>query len=79
VGSNPTPSACSGAKMGAVFLFGVWLSPVERCVRDTEVPGSSRGARGFGMRSPENLRAPLSSLANHLFYGVGIAVGIALV
>jgi hypothetical protein len=33
----------------------------------------------FGRRSPEGLRAPLSSLANHLFYGVGIAVGIALV
>lgn len=36
---------------------------------------------GFGMlgrRSPEGLKAPLSSLANHLFYGVGIAVGIAL-
>jgi uncharacterized membrane protein YeaQ/YmgE (transglycosylase-associated protein family) len=37
---------------------------------------------GFGVagrRSPEGMRAPLSSLANHLFYGVGIAVGIALV
>jgi uncharacterized membrane protein YeaQ/YmgE (transglycosylase-associated protein family) len=32
-----------------------------------------------GKRSPEGLRAPLSSLANHLFYGVGLAVGIALV
>ena len=25
------------------FLFGVWLSPVERCVRDAEVPGSNPG------------------------------------
>jgi uncharacterized membrane protein YeaQ/YmgE (transglycosylase-associated protein family) len=36
---------------------------------------------GFGVcgrRSPEGMRAPLSSLANHLFYGVGLAVGIAL-
>jgi hypothetical protein len=33
----------------------------------------------FGRRSPEGLRAPLSSLANHLFYGVGLVVGIALV
>lgn len=36
---------------------------------------------GFGMlgrRSPEGLKAPLSSLANHAFYGVGMAVGIAL-
>ena len=37
---------------------------------------------GFGMlgrRSPEGLRAPLSSLANHLFFGLGMAMGIALV
>jgi uncharacterized membrane protein YeaQ/YmgE (transglycosylase-associated protein family) len=37
---------------------------------------------GFGMigrRSPEGMRAPLSSLANHLFYGVGLAVGVALI
>jgi hypothetical protein len=33
----------------------------------------------FGRRSSEGLRTPLSSLANHLFYGVGVAVGIALV
>jgi len=33
----------------------------------------------FGRLSPEGIRSPLSSLANHLFYGVGIAVGIALV
>jgi uncharacterized membrane protein YeaQ/YmgE (transglycosylase-associated protein family) len=33
----------------------------------------------FGGRSSEGLKAPLSSLANHLFYGLGIAVGIALV
>ena len=28
----------------APFLFGAWLSPVERCVRDAEVPGSNPGA-----------------------------------
>jgi uncharacterized membrane protein YeaQ/YmgE (transglycosylase-associated protein family) len=39
----------------------------------------SMGFGAFGRRSPEGMRAPLSSLANHLFYGVGIAVGIALV
>ena len=43
-GSNPTLSACSGAKMGAVFSVGAWLSQVERCVRDAEVPGSNPGA-----------------------------------
>jgi hypothetical protein len=39
----------------------------------------SMGLGVFGRRSPEGIRAPLSSLANHLFYGVGLAVGIALV
>jgi len=39
----------------------------------------SMGFGVFGRRSPEGIRAPLSSLANHLFYGVGLAVGIVLV
>jgi hypothetical protein len=37
---------------------------------------------GFGVcgrRSPDGIKAPLSSLANHLFYGVGLAAGVALV
>jgi len=38
----------------------------------------SMGFGVFGRRSPEGMRAPLSSLANHLFYGVGLAVGVAL-
>jgi uncharacterized membrane protein YeaQ/YmgE (transglycosylase-associated protein family) len=38
----------------------------------------SMGFGVFGRRSPEGLKAPLSGLANHLFYGVGMAVGIAL-
>ena len=39
----------------------------------------SMGLGVFGRRSPEGIRAPLSSLANHLFYGVGLAVGVAMV
>lgn len=39
----------------------------------------SMGLGVLGRRSPDCIRAPLSSLANHLFYGVGLAVGIALV
>ena len=39
----------------------------------------SMGLGVFGRRSPEGIRAPLSSLANHIFYGVGLAVGVALV
>ena len=39
----------------------------------------SMGLGVFGKRSPEGIKAPLSSLANHLFYGVGLAIGIAVV
>lgn len=39
----------------------------------------SMGFGVFGWRSPEGLRAPLSSLANHLFYGLGLAVGVGIV
>jgi hypothetical protein len=38
----------------------------------------SMGLGVFGRRSPDGIKAPLSSLANHLFYGVGLAVGVAL-
>jgi len=38
----------------------------------------SMGLGVAGRRSPEGIRAPLSSLANHLFYGVGLAAGIVL-
>lgn len=38
----------------------------------------SMGMGALGRRSPEGRRAPLSSLANHLFYGLGLALGIAL-
>ena len=38
----------------------------------------SMGLGLFGRRSPEGVRAVLSPLANHLFYGVGLAAGVAL-
>ena len=38
----------------------------------------SMGLGVFGRRSPDGIKSPLSSLANHLFYGVGIAVAVAL-
>jgi uncharacterized membrane protein YeaQ/YmgE (transglycosylase-associated protein family) len=38
----------------------------------------SMGLGVCGRRSPEGIRAPLSSLANHLFYGVGMAVAVTL-
>ena len=39
----------------------------------------SMGLGVLGRRSPDGIKAPLSSLANHLFYGVGLAVGVAAV
>jgi DUF2938 family protein len=32
----------------------------------------------FGWRSPEGIKAPLSSLANHFFFGLGMALAVAL-
>ena len=39
----------------------------------------SMGLGVFGRQSPEGTKATLSSLTNHLFYGLGLAIGIALV
>ena len=38
----------------------------------------SMGLGVFGRLSPDGIKAPLSSLANHLFFGVGMAVAVAL-
>jgi uncharacterized membrane protein YeaQ/YmgE (transglycosylase-associated protein family) len=37
----------------------------------------SMGFGVAGIRSPEGIKSPLSSLANHLFFGVGMAVAVA--
>jgi hypothetical protein len=39
----------------------------------------SLGMGVCGRRSPEGVKSPLSSLANHLFYGIGLAIGVAVV
>jgi hypothetical protein len=38
----------------------------------------SMGMGALGRRSPDGIKAPLSSLANHLFYGAGLAAGVSL-
>ena len=38
----------------------------------------SMGSGVCGRRSPAGIKAPLSSLANHLFFGAGMAVAVAL-
>jgi hypothetical protein len=37
----------------------------------------SMGLGVLGLQSPEGTKAALSSLANHLFYGLGLAIGVA--
>lgn len=39
----------------------------------------SMGFGIFGLRSPEGVKNTLSSLANHAFFGVGMALAVALV
>jgi Protein of unknown function (DUF2938) len=38
----------------------------------------SMGLGVFGRLSPDGIKAPLSSLANHFFFGVGMAIAVAL-
>ena len=38
----------------------------------------SLGLGVFGLRSPEGVKSTLSSLANHIFFGIGMAVAVAL-
>jgi hypothetical protein len=38
----------------------------------------SMGLGICGLKSPEKLKATFSSLANHIFYGIGLAFGITL-
>lgn len=38
----------------------------------------SMGLGVLGRRSPDGIRSPLSSLANHLFYGMGLGVAVAI-
>ena len=39
----------------------------------------SMGVGEFGRRSPERIKAFITPLANHFFYGVGLAIGVELI
>ena len=39
----------------------------------------SMGLGACGLRSPDHMKNPLSSLANHLFFGLGMAIAVMLV
>ena len=70
--------------LGWTHLFGGPASPVwalaygvATTVASVFVVYPCMGFGIFGWRSPEGIRAPLSSLANHFFFGVGMAVAVA--
>jgi uncharacterized membrane protein YeaQ/YmgE (transglycosylase-associated protein family) len=72
--------------LGWNLLIGGTASPVWTIVYGVATTAGSwffifpsMGLGALGRLSPEGIRSPLSSLANHLFYGVGMAIGIALV
>ena len=71
--------------LGWEFLVGGPASPVWALVYGIATTVASHffvlpsmGLGVFGRRSPDGIKSPLSSLANHLFYGVGLALAIAL-
>jgi hypothetical protein len=57
---------------GWILAYGVATTVASVCL-----VYPSMGLGVFGLRSPEGIRAPLSSLANHFFFGTGMAVAIA--
>jgi hypothetical protein len=70
---------------GSSYLIGSSPSPLWALVYGTATTMASwfyvypsMGLGVFGLRSPEGMKATLSSLANHLFYGLGLAIGIAV-
>ena len=71
--------------LGWAIFFGGPLSPVwaliygvATTVASVFLVYPSMGLGLFGWRSPEGIRAPLSSLANHFFFGLGMAVAVAV-
>ncbi len=71
--------------LGWDFLVGGPASPVwalaygvATTVASLFIVFPSMGLGMLGKRSPEGIRSPLSSLANHLFFGVGMAVAVTL-
>ena len=72
--------------LGWDFLVGGPASPVWAILYGVATTAASfffvypsMGLGVFGRRSPDKIRAFITPLANHLFYGVGLAVGVVLV
>jgi hypothetical protein len=72
--------------VGWTLLFGGPASPAWAIIHGIATTVASwffvypsLGFGVLGMGSPDGLRAPLSPLANHLFYGLGVAAGLTLI
>ncbi len=72
--------------LGWDFLLGGSVSPiwalaygVATTVNSVFIVYPAMGLGVFGRRSPDGIKAPLSSLTNHFFFGGGMAVTVALV
>ncbi len=68
------------------LLFGNMVPPVWALLYGVSTTAASfffvypsMGLGVCGMKSPEKIKAFISPLANHLFYGIGLALGVALV
>jgi hypothetical protein len=78
-----------GLAVAFVLGWGLWVggpaSPVWAVLYGVATTAASfflvypsMGLGVFGRRSPDRVRAFITPLANHLFYGVGLAVGVVL-
>jgi hypothetical protein len=63
---------------GPVSPFWVLIYGVATTVASVLFVYPSMGFGAFGWRSPEGIKAPLSSLANHFFFGLGMAIAVAI-
>ena len=63
---------------GPVSIVWTFVYGVATTVASLFIVYPSMGLGIFGWRSPEGIKSPLSSLANHTFFGVGMAVAVAL-
>lgn len=63
---------------GPVSAFWALVFGLATSVAPLFVVLPSMGLGALGKHSPDGIRAPLSSLVNHLFFGIGMAAAIAI-
>lgn len=79
-----------GLAVPFIIIWGVWaensvppvwalLYGISTTVASFFFVYPSMGLGVCGIKSPEKIKAFISPLANHFFYGIGLAVGVAIV